>query len=319
MEIDINRNTVAIMMATYNGESFIEEQLQSILRQTYQDWVLFIHDDHSKDETVKILLDYQDKYPNKIILITDSTVQGGSSEKNFAAIHDWVTRNYNFNYFMFSDQDDYWKQDKIRNSIKLIKEREALSEQPILVHSDLEVVDQNLETLGNSFFEYRALDSKATSLNRLLIQNNVTGCTMLWNRLLNNKLNLNNDAVVMHDWWIALTASAFGEICFLNEATIKYRQHGKNVVGATRVNTFSFIIKRLQGSNKVRETIEASFAQASAFLTFFDKEIDGKQRDILQKFIVIPQKHKVLRIATVLRYNYLKQGLVQIIGQLLYI
>lgn len=319
MGFDISNDTVAIMMATYNGEKFIETQIKSILNQSYQDWILFIHDDNSVDGTWATLLDYQSKYPDKIILITDPTVQGGSSEKNFAAIHEWVSRNYQFNYFMFSDQDDFWKLDKVKLSIGLMKEKEALREQPILVHSDLEVVNQNLETLGDSFFEYRALDPKATSLNKLLIQNNVTGCTMLWNKLLNEKLELNNDAVVMHDWWIALTASAFGEICFLNQTTIKYRQHGKNVVGATQVNTFSFILKRLRGSKKVRETIEASFEQASAFLTFYDQELDSKNCKLLQNFIAIPQKNKFLRVMTALKYDYLKQGMIQIIGELLYI
>lgn len=314
----VSNKQIAIMMATYNGAKYIGEQIDSILRQTYQDWKLFIHDDCSNDATFQILQQYQEKYPKKIKVITDSSVIGGSSEKNFAAIQKWVTNNHDFSYFMFADQDDFWFPNKIERSLYKMKESEK-NDLPILVHTDLEVVDDNLNIINDSFFEYRALDVDVTELNRILIQNNITGCTMLWNRSLNNLLDLNSNAVAMHDWWISLVAASFGKIVCLKEPTIKYRQHGGNVVGATQVNTLGFIIKRLLGNSHVKETLKLSFEQAESFLKVYQNSLSNEETDIIREFISIPHKHKLARISTVIKGGYLKQSVVQVIGELMFI
>ena len=88
---------------------------------------------------------------------------------------------------------------------------------------------------------------------------------MCWNSKLNNLLDLTDPSVAMHDWWIALVAAAFGKIVCVPDATIKYRQHGNNVVGATKVNTLGFILKRLSGSAYVKETLKMAHAQAAVF------------------------------------------------------
>ncbi|MGM5693738.1 glycosyltransferase family 2 protein [Streptococcus suis] len=314
----VGDSTIAIMMATYNGEDYLSQQIDSIISQTYKDWILFIHDDNSKDLTLEILSKYESKVEN-IYVIRDPEVIGGSSKKNFAAIHKWLTNNFDFNYFMFCDQDDVWLESKIEHSLKLIKESEELNMKPLLVHTDLKVVDEQLNVLGNSFFKYRALDSNITDINHLLIQNNITGCTMLWNKELNMLLNLHTSSVVMHDWWIALVASAFGKILFLNESTILYRQHGKNVVGATKVNTASFIFRRLLGNSRVREVLLQSFNQASSFLSVFGDRLTDKNQKIINTYISIPSKNKFQRVRLAIKYGFLKQGLIQIIGEFIFI
>jgi len=317
--IKMKKKSIAIMMATYNGEQYISEQLDSILNQTNNDWVLFIHDDNSNDSTPEILLEYQKKHADRIVLIADDSVKGGSSEKNFSAIHKWVSENYDFDYFMFADQDDYWYEFKIEKSLKKMQEAEKNDQIPILVHTDLEIVDKDLKKIGDSFFKYRALNSSVNDLEHLLIQNNVTGCTMLWNHKLNEILDLSSGAVAMHDWWITLVAASFGKIVCLNEPTIKYRQHDKNVVGATRVNTIGFIIKRLFGSSHVKETLKLSFRQADSFLLFYNGRLTKNQVELVNNFIEIPNKTKLLRIFAVLHNKFLKQGIIQIIGELLFI
>lgn len=192
---------------------------------------------------------------------------------------------------------------------------------PVLVHTDLEVVDQNLESLGTSFMEYRALDSTITSINRLLVQNNVTGCTMMINRVLLEKaMKLSDiDAIAMHDWWFSLVASLFGKISFVDQATIKYRQHGNNVVGATKVNTFSFILQRLRGKNHIREVFHLSSTQAQELLKIYDRKLNQKQKQCIQAMADLEKKNKITRIYTVIRYGMLKQGIVQVIGEILFI
>lgn len=313
-------NTVAICMAAYNGEKYIAEQITSIINQSYQDWVLFIHDDNSSDSTVNIVTEIAEKHVEKIFLIDDETVSGGSSLKNFAAILEWVNRRYSFNYYMFSDQDDYWLPQKIEKSIKLVKEKEGIyKDKPVLVHTDLSVVDLNLKILGTSFFAYRALNPEIKDLNHLLAQNNITGCTMIWNKALNEIVLLSDHRIVMHDWWIALVACCFGEIYYLKESTVYYRQHGGNVVGATKVNTVRFIIKRLLVKNKAHETIKKSVLQAKAFLDIYKYRINEKERSVLKKYSELYTYGKCKRIKLVIEGKYLKQGIIQIIGELLFI
>lgn len=314
----ITNNTVAICMAAYNGASFLEEQIESILHQTYQDWVLFIRDDGSSDGTVETIRRYTAEYEDKIILITDPSLSGGSAEKNFAAILSWVSRKDCFRYFMFADQDDVWMDSKIEKSLRLMQQHESDGSIPLLVHTDLRIVDQKLSTLGDSFISYQALNPNLADLRHLLIQNNVTGCTMLINRALNDFLDLQNDGIVMHDWWIALTASAFGKILYLKEATILYRQHGDNTVGATRVNSPWYIIRHLLGRSRVRECCKVAAAQAKAFLNVYKDRLSSDQIRIVSTFADLYAHNKWERLLTVFRESYWKQNLTQIIGEILY-
>ena len=315
----IDNDTVAICLASYNGEKYIAEQIKSILDQTNQNWVLFIRDDHSVDQTEIIAEDYSIQFADRIVLIKDASLTGGGSKENFSAILHYVTKNYDFNYFMFCDQDDYWLKDKIEKTLSRMKNAEARHEGAILVHTDLEVVDTELNVLGKSFFRYRAINPEIKDLNHLLVQNNITGCTMLWNKKLNNLIQLDHKAIAMHDWWMALVACCFGIIECLHEPTMLYRQHGANVVGATKVNTPAFIINRLRGRNHVKETLQMSFEQADSFLSQYREALSEEQISILESFINIRGLNKMNRMISVLKGNYLKQGIVQTIGELLFI
>ena len=317
--ITIDKDTVAICMATYNGERFLREQIDSILAQSWKNWILFIRDDGSGDQTPELLRAYAASYPERIVLIDEPELKGGSAKKNFALILNWVKARYDFGYFMFSDQDDVWLEHKITVCMKRMKREEAKQEGPVLIHTDLKVVDQELNLLGESFFAYRALDVKKKDLRHLLVQNNLTGCTMLWNRRFNEWLDLENDAIAMHDWWMALAASSFGRIVCIRQPTILYRQHGDNVVGATRVNTLSFILKRLAGNAHVKEVFQMSVVQARFFLKTYRKQLSKEQIKQLEAFTDITNHRKPVRLWIVLKGGYWKQGIVQIIGELLFL
>lgn len=318
MPMTINRDTIAICMAACNGEAFLRELLESILAQTYGNWMLFVRDDASTDGTLAILRQYAAAYPDKICLLEDPALSGGSSKRNFASILEWVGSRYSFSYFMFADQDDLWLDTKIEKSLALLRAHET-DDMPLLVHTDLTVVDAVLSVLGESFFDYHALDPQITDLRRLLIQNNATGCTMLWNRALNDLLDLGNPDAVMHDWWVTLTACAFGKILCLKEPTILYRQHTNNVVGATRVNSLAFVWKRLKDVRYVRDTLKQTVAQAGAFLAYHEERLNPEQTRILQLFSSLYSRGKLGRVMLVCRESFLKQGLVQVLGELLFI
>lgn len=316
--MNINNETIAICMATYNGEAYVCEQIASILRQTCQNWILFIRDDGSTDQTPEILRQYALKYNDRIVLIEDPALSGGSAQQNFASILKWVTQRHSFSYFMFADQDDVWLDTKIEKSLRFMKKNET-DNAALLLHTDLSVADQQLSILGDSFFDYRSLDPDVTDLRHLLVQNNVTGCTMLWNRALNDLLDLSDPQIAMHDWWIALTACAFGKILCLKEPTVLYRQHGKNVVGATRVNSPGFILKRLRGYRQVQDKLKLSVAQSGAFLAHYKNLLTQEQTRILQLFSGLYSHNKLVRVFTVCREGFLKQGFIQIVGELLLI
>ena len=315
----IDHETIAICMATYHGDRYLREQIDSILNQTNQNWVLFVRDDNSTDNTLQILQQYTSLYPTKIILIEDASLAGGGAKQNFASILSWVSKRYAFSYFMFADQDDVWLDTKIEKSLQFMKGNESDRSIPLLVHTDLRVVDQQLSVLDDSFFHYRNLDPHLTDLCRLLVQKNVTGCTMLWNRALNDLLDLENRDIVMHDWWIALAACVFGKILCLEESTILYRQHGSNVVGATRVNSFRFILKRLRSYQSVQHKLRLSVAQAGAFLDYYNASLSHDQAHIIRQFSSLYTHNKLGRIIRICRGCYLKQGLIQMIGELLLI
>ena len=307
---------IAILMATYNGEKYLTEQIDSIISQTYTDWKLYFRDDSSNDKTVNIINEYCNKYPDKLFLIKDN-LECKSASKNFIQMLNYIAKLEKFDYFMFSDQDDVWKEDKIEKTLAVIEQEN--NEIPILVHTDLEVVDSELNTLSKSFIKYRNLDSDKKDLSHLLIQNNVTGCTMMFNKKLIEKINSNSNCIAMHDWWLTLIATTFGKIKFLNESTIYYRQHSNNVVGATKATSLSFVINRLLHSNHVKKTLNMSIEQAIVFYNEYKNCITKQQREILERFILLKNSNKLKKIYIVIKNNFLKQGLIQIIGELMYI
>lgn len=222
-------NNIAILLATYNGEAYISEQIESIINQDYDgDYCLYISDDGSTDDTKKIALKYKKKYPDTICIFDNKEKHG--AKYNFISLLGKV----NANYYMFCDQDDVWKQNKIKESISLLKMIEDGGNQPSLVFSDLEVVDADLNLLHESFLKMKKRNPEKYDLKSLLKENVAAGCTMIFNsRLRDIAIRLSNVSnIAMHDIWLISCASLFGRIGFLDDSTLLYRQHGSNVLGA---------------------------------------------------------------------------------------
>lgn len=230
---------IDILLATYNGGKYIDEQLDSILAQTYTEWYLIVHDDGSTDNTLDIIKYYQNLYPEKIQIINDGVRCGGAKE-NFAHLMRFSTAPY----IMFCDQDDVWLPNKIECTFdKLLEIEKKKPGIPILVHSDLMVVDEELNILSDSMFTSQRLPKQILSTNQLLVQNNITGCTVVINRqALLVSLPI-PDVAIMHDWWIACKVlQNKGVIFFVDNALINYRQHSNNTVGSTDIN-YLYIMK----------------------------------------------------------------------------
>ena len=218
---------IDILMATYNGEKYIKEQIESILNQTFTNFNLLICDDSSTDNTVAILEEYASK-DSRIKIFKNKTNQG--IIRNFENLLNKVTCKY----YMLADQDDVWKNDKIEKSVKKIEETKS-----DLVFSDLEVVDSQLNIINSSYWRQKGFYKRIVKHNvfeALYLNNYVTGCTIIAKSdNLKDVLPLPKDTrFLIHDYWIALMSSNYGTISYIDEPLIKYRQHENNEIGSKK-------------------------------------------------------------------------------------
>lgn len=242
---------IDILLSTYNGARYLHEQIDSIINQSFTDWHLLIRDDGSTDNTVVIVDDYCQKYPRKIKKITD-TFGNVDVIRSFEIL----LENSTADYIMFCDQDDFWLPNKIELSFNKIKQMENQYglDIPLLVHTNLKVVDENRNLICDSFWKYSALKPEILDKNiyYLSICNCVTGCTVLINKKA-KEISLPFIAPIeMHDVWIALHVKKYGEIDYLYIPTIEYRQHAANILGAEPAS-FSIIRRFFKMKEVIRE------------------------------------------------------------------
>ena len=171
------QRTVTILLATYNGARHLPAQLDSLLSQTFTGWRLLVRDDGSTDATPAILADYSARFPDRITVLPDDGHRLGPSA-NFAALMAAADADY----LMFCDQDDVWLPEKIGRTMAAMRDLEARHgrDLPLLVHTDLTVTDGQLATVAPSLWRYQHTDPALSGrLNRVLVQNYATGCTLL--------------------------------------------------------------------------------------------------------------------------------------------
>lgn len=262
MSDEVNNPKVAILLASFNGEKYIVKQLESIKEQSYSNFVCYIHDDGSTDSTQDLIREFCKQDPVRFQYV-DGLPCGGAKYNFFFLLRKIADEPY----IMFCDQDDYWFPEKIRISVKTIKQLERDTAEPLCIYSDLEVVNSNLKTIDLSFYHFTGKNPIKNDLKSLLMDNVVVGCTMMMNRLLMQKaMELENvDSIYMHDWWIALVAAAYGRLYYINKPLLKYRQHGDNSVGAVPKKTIiKYIIcafnreKWISCRKKIKRSIQYS-------------------------------------------------------------
>lgn len=305
---------LTILMATYNGGKFIEAQLDSLRAQSYADWRLWIRDDGSVDDTVEIARRYaaQDE---RIRLLPSDGRRLGAAMSFFELIERFAATSA---YLMFCDQDDVWKSDKITVTLARMREMEQRfgAQTPILVHTDLSVVDRELNVIAPSFWRYQGLGPKIRSLNRLLVQNNVTGCTAMVNRALALLTGHVPQHAIMHDWWLALTAASFGEIGYVARATMLYRQHGGNDTGAKRYPLAQVPLHLKGGVAPMRASLLRTQRQAAALLARHAVELTPSQRLLLEKYADLSENNFFMRRWLVFRQGMFMNGLLRNLGMM---
>jgi len=255
---------IDIVLATYNGEKHIAEQIMSIQQSVhYIELIsrLIIIDDGSNDNTIAIVQSFANQ-DNKIEIHVNQSGKNGAKH-NFCAGLNLSTAEY----VMLCDQDDFWHPDKIQLSLLRIKQLEGIfHNQPLLVFTDKEIVDEQLNLIKDSDYLLSKLSKEwHKKTERLLQRNVVSGCTTIVNRnLLKIALPIPEQAF-MHDWWLALVASYHGQVSLIDKPLMKYRQHENNAIGANQRTFVSMLLNAPSHLSTFKNNFNKAMKQAEYF------------------------------------------------------
>jgi len=306
---------LTILLATYNGGKHLPAQLDSLLAQTYTNFQIHILDDASTDRTWHILQEYRASHPNKINIARNET-NSGSAMNNFFKLITTVKDKY----VMLCDQDDIWMPDKIETTMIKMRELERANPwTPVLVHTDLAVVDENLNIIHPSYRELTKRDYAKKDLRQILTINNASGCTLMYNQKLAELITQVPKTCLMHDWWLKLVATLFGVVGHVETSTILYRQHGRNACGAKDVGKFGYKLQRLFNHKELKETLHNTCKQAGCLLEIYGSRLTDEQRHLLTEYAQIPSRSKLGRIITLKRLGISMPGLSRNMALILFI
>lgn len=265
---------LAVLMATYNGEKYIKEQIESILNQDiHLDLTLIIRDDGSTDSTKNIIREYSDA--GKLIFIEG---QNKGAARGFISL---LRDNPGYDYYAFSDQDDVWNDDKLQKGIRAISEING----PALYCTNCELVDSNLNNIGRNTHRKKP---HYTLESVLCLASCAQGCTSVFNKDLASVVQDNDvpDVFIMHDSLLTcLCALIDGEIIYDDIPSMKYRMHEDNVFGmvSAKQNKFNVIIDRLNEITKKRKI--SMYDQAESLLKVYKKYISLENQDMCKLVI----------------------------------
>lgn len=290
---------VNILMATYNGEKFLVQQIESIQKQTFKEWNLLIRDDGSSDKTCDIIRNFTAK-DSRIRFINENEHHNLGVIKSFFTLVNYEVADFYF----FSDQDDVWLPEKLSVSLEAAKHK--ASDVPLLVYTDLKVVNQELNILQDSMIRAQSHHANTTLLPELT-ENTVTGGTMMINHALAEKWFTPND-ILMHDWFLALLAASLGEIIYLDLPTQLYRQHDNNVLGARTMDKRFKILREGPKSIFTRywKLIHDSQKQASLIVDKYGDIMTANDLELIKCFIKIDKQPFMTRLRWLWKYGYSK-------------
>ncbi len=314
---------ITVILATYNGEKYIRDQLDSLFKGTYKDFRIFAQDDGSLDATVSILKEYGERYDGQVFVHENEINRRSAGNFYTGLIRANEELSADTDYFMFCDQDDVWDPDKMEKTLsKMHKmEEEYGKDTPLLVFTDSRLTDTEGNVTAPSFQALSHFNSKALDLPHLLMENKAPGCTMMINMPLFEVIRNGKSSdfvpssMRMHDWWFMIAAAAFGHIGFLNEATMSYRQHGGNVVGGEDFK--AYVKEKAANKSGAKESLKLCIEQGKDFYETYK----GMSRydDVLSAFAGLGADGFFEKRAKLLKYGFFKSGLLRNVGVFLLI
>lgn len=275
---------VAILMSTYNGEKYLNEQISSIIDQRFKNWNLYVRDDGSTDRTCKIVKDFCEK--DKRIHLLPCDHQRLKPKNSFFSLLEKVEADYYF----FSDQDDVWKDNKLSCMLRYLNLKE-----PMVVYCGLQCTDSNLSSIS---MKMNSMVGSLHGRNRFFA-NDIPGCTMAINNKTKELLfqgDYYNEDIIMHDWWLALIAQSFGKIIYVDKKLVYYRQHGNNTLGAGKNRSY---IKKIISLRDIivdqLEIVKETWNQTDVFYKSYNHLIDPNLKKFLINIVKAPRKNFLYR------------------------
>ena len=278
---------VAILMSTYNGEKYIKEQIESLLSQTYRNIEIYIRDDGSKDNTIKIIKNYKEKN-NNIIL---------KEGKNIGFINSFfelLNLCNDADYYAYCDQDDVWMNDKIERAVKFLGKTDE--NKPALYFSNSDYYDSDMNFLAtaekNKIYNFRNSLVECVTQGMTMVINNKTRQTIIENK---------PETCLFHDWWTYMICSGFGQIVYDDKSLVKYRRHNKSVTveGKSKIELFIWRVKKFLIGDSLKDIKK----QLQEYKTFFAKELKEDDRKLLELFT----KEKYSFIVALKKFLYPKR------------
>jgi len=302
--VNTHAPNLEVVLATWNGARYLPELLHSIRSQSLRPRRVLVRDDVSSDTTPNIIKEWASRWPGWLIELPSDSRLGCNG--NFAAL----LQASQAPFVALADQDDRWDPDKLEILMGAMQSAAAAQPAgtPLLVHSDLRLMDCNGRPLATSFLRHQGLNPTSDSPNALTLQNVVTGCACLVNRdLIEMALPLPM-AVVQHDHWLALVAACKGAIVYLNQPLLSYRLHRDNAVGAmgTRRAYLRERLHSLGGDQSPRQRLRRCLHQAQALNAHL-----GRQELTITAFQEAPPLQRMRMIAT---GQLKKSGLIRQLG-----
>lgn len=287
---------VVVVLSTFNGERYLREQIDSLLKQTYKNIKIIIRDDGSKDGTCEILGYFLRKHKNIEVLF----------EKNIGVVASFIRLldliSSDAEYVALCDQDDVWLEDKVERAVTMLGRVNSVV--PSMYCGSVEVVDEKLKHIS----VVRKVKRKA-SLENALVQNVAIGCTVIINRpalCLVSGRNVAVNRIRMHDWWLYQVISTFGFVIYDDVPKIKYRQHGGNVVGSTSgIKLWENRIRRYISTND-----RAIRSQANELLCVYGSEMPVQNYNLVSVFLEKIQTTMVGRLVYAMQTPVYRQSLV---------
>jgi glycosyltransferase involved in cell wall biosynthesis len=209
-------------LCTFNGERFLQEQLNSFLVQTHQNWHLWVSDDGSQDQTLDILADFSRNHPGRVRSIYSGPARNHAA--NFLSL--LARQEIEADYFSFADQDDIWDPSKLSHALNSLGAYDDTK--PLLYCGRTRIVDEANREIGLS-----PLFRKPPSFANALVQSIGGGNTMVINNRARSLLCVSSATVpVSHDWWAYIVVMGCGgNVVYDLQPTLRYRQHNENVIG----------------------------------------------------------------------------------------
>lgn len=297
-----NSPSISIAMTTFNGEKFLHEQINSILNQSYQNFELIICDDKSSDSTIQIIQSYMMNHPNIKLY---KNVKHLGSVKNFEK----TISLCHTKYIALSDQDDIWDKNKLEILMHKMEQTEKIDGNiPIMIHSDLRMINTENEIIEKSYFKFRGYTlTNNKNLGHILGPCGVMGNTILMNKSLKKHILPFPGDVIVHDYWIALINEIFGKRITINQTLVNYRIHEGNLSNATHkfkkrfipINLFNF---RLPYMGIGREQLLR--------VLLLNYNIPKEDALVIKKFLIYLdfKTSKLSIFYTLIVFNFIKKG-----------